>query len=270
MADTQDRALGIYIKGIAEDTTEADVMSAFSSFGQITEVILKGERGYALVHFNSAAEASAAAGGGVTSVSGVEVEVSARTPPKVREVRAAPASVNIYLRGLDDETTRDEVLDALTAFGEVTSVSLQNARGFAYAAMDTVEAAEAAVGAAPLTVGGLGDIECEMRRSRAPTRKPRRAKKEDRAPKDLSKDIYIKGLKPETAEDSNEDELVGVFEQFGTVERVMLRKDRDFAFISFGEDGAVAAAVAQSGSLSIKGQTVTIEARNPKPREEYA
>jgi hypothetical protein len=64
-----------------------------------------------------------------------------------------------------------------------------------------VEAAEEAVAAAPLTVGQLGEVACEMRRSRAPrTSKPRerrerRAEKpEGRAPRDLSKDIYIKGL----------------------------------------------------------------------------
>jgi len=276
MAATQDRTLGIYIKGVDEETTEEDCTAAFSSFGTITEVVLKGERGWGLVHFTTPAEAAAAAAGGITSVGGVEVEVLARTPPKPREDKAVPASVNIYLKGLEEETTREEVETALEAFGEVASVKLQAARGFAFAAMETVEAAEAAVAATPLTVGALGDVEVEMRRSRAPaprngSDKPRSKKKsEPRPPRDLSKDIYIKGLTPETDEDSNEDALMDVFGQYGTVTRVMLRKGRDFAFISFEEDGAVAAAVAASGNIDVKGATVDVEARTGKPRDGVA
>ena len=264
--EMQARELGIYIKGINEDTSEQDCTAAFSGFGTITEVVLKGERGYALVHFSSAAEASAAAMGGVTSVGGVDVDVAARTPQKAREAKDVPESVNLYLRGLDEETTREEVSECLEAFGVVTSVKLQAARGFAYAAMDSVDAAAAAVAATPLTVGELNEVACEMRRSKAPGAKKPRAKKEAQAPRDLSKDIYIKGLKPESAEDSNEDELMEVFGAYGTIERVMLRRDRDFAFITFEEDGAVAAAVANSESISIKGMTVIVEARNPKER----
>ena len=48
----------------------------------------------------------------------------------------------------------------------------------------------------------------------------------------------------------------------------MLRRDRDFAFISFAEADAVAKAVAASGELKIKGQSVVIEARKPREREE--
>jgi RNA recognition motif-containing protein len=158
MAATQDRTLGIYIKGVDEETTEEDCTAAFSSFGTITEVVLKGERGWGLVHFTTPAEAAAAAAGGITSVGGVEVEVLARTPPKPREAKAVPATVNIYLKGLEEETTKEDVETALEAFGEVASVKLQAARGFAFAAMETVEAAEAAVAATPLTVGALGDV----------------------------------------------------------------------------------------------------------------
>ena len=45
-----DRALGIYIKGVSEETTEVDLQSTFSQFGAITETVIKGERGWALVH----------------------------------------------------------------------------------------------------------------------------------------------------------------------------------------------------------------------------
>ena len=122
----------------------------------------------------------------------------------------------------------------------------------------------AAVAAAPLVVGELEGVECEMRRSRAPqARKPRAQNSESRAPKDLSKDIYIKGLPELDDGDSNEGELRSVFEQYGTIERVMLRKGRDFAFISFAEGGSVAMAVdaGNGGGIVINGESVTVEAR---------
>jgi RNA recognition motif-containing protein len=265
MAVSYDHTIGIYLRGINEDTTEFDCRSVFSPFGTITEVVLKGERSWAVVNFSSAAEAAAAAAGGVTSVGGLDVEVAARTPPKVRwEAKDIESSVNIYLKGLDEQTTREEVIGALESFGEVTSVKLQSDRGFAFAAMDSVEAAAAAVAAAPLVVGELEGVECEMRRSRAPqARKPRAQNSESRAPKDLSKDIYIKGLPELDDGDSNEGELRSVFEQYGTIERVMLRKGRDFAFISFAEGGSVAMAVdaGNGGGIVINGESVTVEAR---------
>ena len=82
------------------------------------------ERGAAAVQFADSAAAAAAAGAGVTSIGGCDVEVAARTPPKPREPRDVPASVNLYLKGLDEETTRDEVEETLGGFGEVTSVKL--------------------------------------------------------------------------------------------------------------------------------------------------
>ena len=294
-----DRALGIYIKGVSEETTEVDLQSTFSQFGAITETVIKGERGWALVQFADSAAAAAAAGAGVTSIGGCQVEVAARTPAKPREPRDVPASVNLYLKGLDEETTRDEVEETLGGFGEVTSVKLRCEcpslfrlsssgwlprgshsarhaphrtpsddaaadhsadRGFAFAAMDTVEAATAAVAASPLTVGGLSDVEVEMRRSRAPApRKPRAPKRESNI--NPFRDLYIKGLNPDV---DNEDALYETFGQFGAVDRVILRKDRDFAFVTFVEDGAVAGAVAASGGLAINGETVTVEARKPK------
>jgi len=293
-----DRALGIYIKGVSEETTEVDLQSTFSQFGLITETVIKGERGWALVQFADSAAAAAAAGAGVTSIGGCDVEVAARTPPKPREPRDVPASVNLYLKGLDEETTRDEVEETLGGFGEVTSVKLRCEapppssvfrafprlpfcparhapprapsddaaadhsadRGFAFAAMDTVEAAAAAVAASPLTVGELSDVEVEMRRSRAPApRKPRAPKRESNI--NPFRDLYIKGLNPD---EDNEDALYETFGQFGAVDRVILRKDRDFAFVTFVEDGAVAGAVAASGGLTINGETVTVEARKPK------
>jgi hypothetical protein len=47
----------------------------------------------------------------------------------------------------------------------------------------------------------------------------------------------------------------------------MVRKDRDFAFISFAEDGAVAMAVAGSGGITVAGASVTVEARTGSKRD---
>lgn len=272
MARQQDRALGIYIKGINEDTSEVDCRTAFSIYGDITEVILKGERGYALVHFSSAAEASAAAESGVSILGGVPVEVAARTPPNDRKAQTVEDSGNLYLRGIDANTSRDEVNEALAIFGAMVHVKLHGTRGFAYATMESVQAAQAAVAASPLTVGDLDTVICEPRRSTPPRNRSNtsRSEKDPRktAPRDLSADIYIKGLTPESAEHSNKDALVEAFSVYGAINQVMLRRDRDFAFISFAEASAVAKAVAASGAITINGEIVVVEARKPRKRRE--
>ena len=252
----QNREAGIYIKGDVEGCTEDDFMAEFASFGEITEVFLKSR--WALVQYTTASSAAAAAAANVQFVGGVAVEVSARTAAKVKA--AVPDSVNIYLNNLNETASRDAVVAALEAFGEVTSVKLETANGYAYAAMDTMEAAQAAVAATPLTVGGCYEVNCEMRRSNP--RSGKRRSRKTRAPKDLSKEIYIKGLNPETAE---EFDIENAFAAFGTVTRVSMRADRDFAFVTFEDAGAVAAAVA-SGGVSIGGCSVVVEARTGKAR----
>jgi RNA recognition motif-containing protein len=259
MADQQ-RELGVYVKGINEETTEDDCMAAFSSFGEITEVFLKSERGFALVQFSTRAAAEAAAAAGVGYVGSATVSVAARTPPKEKSVY--PDSVNIYMNGLNESTSEDEIVGILGAFGEVVAVELQGARGFAYITMGTVEAAVAAVAA----------TDCEMRGS-TPRDRTRRAKKSSgrgarsRAPKDLSKEIYIKGLTPESPEASNKDAIREIFGAYGNVVRVTVRNDRDFAFVSYEDAASVAEAVEASyGGLFINGESVTVEARTGKVR----
>ena len=90
-------------------------------WANLTPFPLKGEHSWAFVNFQTKAEAAAAAAGGVTSVGGADVEVAARTPAKARDDTAIPASVNIYLNGLDEQTTEEDVIGALAAFGAVPS-----------------------------------------------------------------------------------------------------------------------------------------------------
>jgi RNA recognition motif-containing protein len=260
---TQDRALGIYIKGINEDTSELDCKTAFSIYGDIIDVYLNSARGYALVHFSTATAASAAAESGVSILGGVPVEVAARTPRKARTVED---SENLYLHGIDANTSRNEASEALAAFGTVIYVKLYGTRGFAFAAMESVEAAKAAVAASPLTFGDLDSVVCEPRRS-TPRNRLNKSRSE-KAPRDLSADIYIKGLTPENVEHSNKDALQEAFNVYGAIDRVMLRRDRDFAFITFAEPSAVAKAVAASGAITINGMTVVVEARKPRERRE--
>jgi RNA recognition motif-containing protein len=248
-----DRARGIYVKGVDETVSEDDCIAAFSQFGEIDSVFIRGEHGWAVIQFTSEAEAASAVAGGVTSLGACAVDVQERSRPKVREVRA---SSNIYLKGIDESTTFEDVSGALSDFGEVIEVDVQGERGFAYAEMDSVESAEAAVGAAPLSVGGLS-VSCEMRRSRARGRRTRKKKKS--RSKDFTKDVYIKNLNPD--DDGLADEIEAVFGQFGPVSRVSIRKFRDFAFVTFEDEESVEVAIASSESITIGGQPIIIEAR---------
>ena len=79
------------------------------------------------MQFSSATEASAERS---SILGGVPVEVSARTPANNRR-RDPSSSENLYLRGIDENTSRDAVNEALAAFGTVVYVKLYGIRGFA-------------------------------------------------------------------------------------------------------------------------------------------
>ena len=267
-----DRACGVYVSGIDETTTEAELSTVFSAFGQITEVFLKAQRRWAIVQFTSVESAQSAVAANVTTIGYATVEVALRTPPKEKEV--VPDSVNIYLNGLDESVTEEQIVAAL---GTVVSVEVHGDRGFAYATMPSIEDAAQAVAAAPLIVGGLSGVGCEMRMSkpRGPKQRKKKASR-TRAPKDLSLEIYVKGLTPESPEASNKDELRAIFEAYGNVTRVTVRNERDFAFVSFDDAASAQAAVeGSSGGVTVNGASVIVEcrtgkvARAPAPAAEY-
>ena len=162
---------------------------------------------------------------------------------------AAP-SCNVYLNNLSSVDSEPAVRAALSAFGEVTEVAVLNGKlgAFAFATFADQAGADAAVAAAPLSVGGDScSIEFRRSRPRDPTQKRRRNKNRRRAAP-LSQQVYLKGL----GGDVSEDDIRAALGAHGEIKKVFRRKLKgddagqlcDYAFVTFTSDEEAAAAYA--------------------------
>ena len=156
------------MKGISDDITEDDLFAAFGFAGNIAEVFLKAERGYAFVTFEATGSVQQAVDGAPAEVAGVSVRVEARTPARVRE--EAPVSVNVYINGLAEGVTAEDVQAGVAPFGavDIDAVFVNGDKNIAFVAFETEDAAAAAVGAAgSIVIAGQATGACEFRRSKA-------------------------------------------------------------------------------------------------------
>ena len=264
-----DRSCGIAVKGVNDSITEADLQGAFAGFGGIAEVFLKAERGYAFVTFSDAASVAKAVAGAPAEVAGVNIRVEARTAAKPRE--QAPVSVNVYLNGLAESTTAEQVQASMAAFGAVDldAITMNADKGFAFVTFNTEAEASACVGAAPHKINN-SESNAEFRRSapRGPRggrrdggeggeRKPRERKRRARKPREIAPNsVYLKGIDTECTED----DISAALGKFGSIASVEKRPGRDYAFAAFTDAAGAAAAVAGTG-LDMGGNSITIEER---------
>jgi RNA recognition motif-containing protein len=167
-ASQQNRDHGIAVKGISDDITEDDLFAAFGFAGNIAEVFIKAERGYAFVTFEATGSVQQAVDGAPAEVAGVSVRVEARTPARVRE--EAPVSVNVYINGLAGGVTAEDVQAGVAPFGavDIDAVFVNDDKNIAFVAFETEDAAAAAVAASgSIVVAGQATGACEFRRSKA-------------------------------------------------------------------------------------------------------
>ena len=258
------REFGIAVKGISSECMDDDLYDAFGPFGSIQEVFIKAERGYAFVTFEAQESVAKAVAGAPAEVAGTAIRVEARTP--ARALVPAPASANIYINGLSEFATAEQVQQAVASFGlvDLEAIQVRADRGIAFVSFETEDAASAAVACSTIEVGGQ-TASVDFRRSAVRSGGRRRAK--GRKPKAIpANSIYLKGLPLDCDEDVIEDALAG----FGTVRSVEKRVARDFAFATFEDAAAAEAAIAHQG-LNIAGAEIIVELRTGpknKPQEE--
>ena len=251
-----DRACGICIRGVSEACTTDMLSDAFKGFGSITDTFVKaagrGRSGYAFVTFADQSSVAAALSGAPASVGGDAITVEARSAP--RERRQADPSENVYVKGLNDGTTEDQVRAAVAGFGAIASLEVAgDGRGFAFIGFESADQATAAVNASPLSIGGAQcDVEFRMSKPRgARSRAPRERRTREIAPNS----VYLKGIPVDASDEDISSALAG----FGAVTSVSHREGRDFAFAVLDSADAMNAAI--SGSVTVGGLSVVVEER---------
>lgn len=171
-----DASENIYIKGLQAGTTEEEVQEVAASFGAVVSLDVSADRGFAFVSFETVEEASLAVNSQPLMLGGAEVQVEFRMSRARgsggRKGRNAAGggggggskrtgggsqreANSVYLKGVPGECDDGAIVDALAGYGACVSVSHRRGKDFAFAAFDSPEEMDAAVGGGTCSVEGI-------------------------------------------------------------------------------------------------------------------
>ncbi|KAJ4896992.1 Polyadenylate-binding protein 2 [Raphanus sativus] len=159
----------VYVKNLAESTTDDDLKKAFGEFGEITSAVVMRDgdgksKGFGFVNFDDADDAAKAVEGlnGKTfgdkewyvgraqKKSERENELKARYEQSLREAADKFQSSNLYVKNLDDGISDEKLKEMFTPYGTVTSCKVMRdpngiSRGSGFVAFSTPEEATKAM-----------------------------------------------------------------------------------------------------------------------------
>ncbi|XP_009136272.1 polyadenylate-binding protein 2 isoform X1 [Brassica rapa] len=160
----------VYVKNLAESTTEDDLKSAFGEFGEITSAVVMRDgdgksKGFGFVNFEDAEDAAKAVEGlnGKTfggdkewyvgraqKKSERESELKVRYEESLREAADKFQSCNLYVKNLDESVSEEKLKEMFAPYGTVTSSKVMRdtngiSRGAGFVAFSTPEEATKAM-----------------------------------------------------------------------------------------------------------------------------
>jgi len=148
----------VFVGSLSESTNEQSLRELFSQYGTINRVnFIWSDREYgihkgaAFVQFSSAEEANAATGANGQELDGRTIKVSMSGQRAAKRTQATDPNKSVYIGNLTFEVTEDEIRQAFSNCGEVTTIRLPKfqdtgkPRGFGYVTFDTVEARDNAL-----------------------------------------------------------------------------------------------------------------------------
>ncbi|KAL1222480.1 Polyadenylate-binding protein 2 [Cardamine amara subsp. amara] len=159
----------VYVKNLAESTTDDDLKNTFGEFGKITSAVVMRDgdgksKGFGFVNFENADDAGKA----VESLNGKtfdekewfvgraqkkserEMELKVRYEQSLREAADKFQSSNLYVKNLDDSVSDEKLKELFTPYGTVTSCKVMRdpngiSRGSGFVAYSTPEDATKAM-----------------------------------------------------------------------------------------------------------------------------
>jgi RNA recognition motif-containing protein len=135
--------------------SEEELRSSFDSYGQITDVFVRGKnKTYAFVTFDGTAAVEKAVAGGIVTIGGVECQVEKQTSGNQNQS-------GIYIKGIRySEGVKDELHELFAGYGKITDVFVRNKdKVFAFVNFEGASAAEKAVAGGSVNIGG---VECTV------------------------------------------------------------------------------------------------------------
>lgn len=262
----------VFIKNLEKSIDNKALHDTFSAFGNILscKVVCDehgNSRGFGFVHF----ETQEAADQAIEKVNGmllndVQVYVGQYIPRRERASKVDEAKArftNVYVKNLDESVSDEELREAFSKFGEVTSVLVQKdavtgqSRGFGFVNFATHRAAADAVDSLNETeLNGKKLLVCRAQSKAEREEELKRqyeAAKLERISKFQGVNLYLKNLE----ESVNEDMLRTLFEPFGTVTSCKVMRDekdisRGFGFICFSQPEEAQKALGEMNGKMVK------------------
>ncbi|CAK9184965.1 unnamed protein product [Ilex paraguariensis] len=159
----------VYVKNLADSTTDEDLMKTFGEYGTITSaVVMRDGEGkskcFGFVNFENADDAAKAVEalngykfddkewyvGKAQKKSERELELKSRFEQNAKEAVDKYQGVNLYIKNLDDSIDDDKLKELFSEFGTITSCKVMRdpsgiSRGSGFAAFSTPEEASRAL-----------------------------------------------------------------------------------------------------------------------------
>ncbi|WZZ70719.1 hypothetical protein YC2023_082089 [Brassica napus] len=159
----------VYVKNLAESTTDDDLKNTFGEFGNITSAVVMKDgdgksKGFGFVNFDNADDAAKAVEalngktfndkewfvGRAQKKSERETELKVRYEQSLREAADKFQSSNLYVKNLDDSISDEKLKELFTPYGTVTSCKVMRdpngiSRGSGFVAFSTPEEASKAM-----------------------------------------------------------------------------------------------------------------------------
>ncbi|KAG2298122.1 hypothetical protein Bca4012_009335 [Brassica carinata] len=159
----------VYVKNLAESTTDDDLKNTFGEFGTITSAVVMKDgdgksKGFGFVNFENADDAAKAVEalngktfddkewyvGRAQKKSERETELKVRYEQSLREAADKFQSSNLYVKNLDDSISDEKLKEMFTPYGTVTSCKVMRdtngiSRGSGFVAFSTPEEATKAM-----------------------------------------------------------------------------------------------------------------------------
>ncbi|KAF8093373.1 hypothetical protein N665_0383s0005 [Sinapis alba] len=159
----------VYVKNLAESTTDDDLKNTFGEFGTITSAVVMKDgdgksKGFGFVNFDNADDAAKAVEalngktfedkewyvGRAQKKSERETELKVRYEQSLREAADKFQSSNLYVKNLDDSVSDEKLKELFTPYGTVTSCKVMRdpsgiSRGSGFVAFSTPEEATKAM-----------------------------------------------------------------------------------------------------------------------------
>ena len=246
----------IFIKNLDKAIDNKSLHDTFASFGKILscKVARNDEgvsRGFAFVHYATPQSAKDA----IVKVNGMllhdkKVFVGEFKTKASRQAElGCPKFTNVYIKNLGPETTEEQLRALAAEFGTVSSLCVpmeaegKRARGFAFVAYDTADAATAAVDGLNGREAGSGAPEGQRLFAGRAMKKEERAnqlrclaetKKREAAKRHQGVNLYVKNLE----DDMTEEALRAEFAKYGPISsaKIMTSESglsRGFGFVCF-------------------------------------